>query len=76
MNQPDSRSGLISDEQALEPSSATAPEKQYVVTTGNLFDGYAIHGPFRSAQEANDWADDELQGEDWVCGPLIPVVIS
>jgi hypothetical protein len=69
----DPSSAPISSDKVLETSSETA--KQYVVTAGNLFDGYEIHGPFQSAEEANDWADDELRGEDWVCGPLTPVVI-
>jgi hypothetical protein len=76
MNPSDPPSSPINDEKVLETSSATeSSAKQYVVTAGNLFDGYEIHGPFQSAEEANDWADDELQGVDWVCGPLTPVVI-
>jgi hypothetical protein len=59
-----------SDEPASEASNA--PE-QYLIAAGNIIDGLRFYGPFNSAQAANDWADDELRGEDWVCGALHPV---
>lgn len=36
-----------------------------VVVSGNPFDGLRIHGPFPEAEVANEWASEELQGEEW-----------
>jgi hypothetical protein len=63
-------SSTRSAEPAAEASSA--PE-QYLIAAGNIIDGLRFYGPFNSVQAANDWADDELRAEDWVCGLLNPV---
>jgi hypothetical protein len=62
---------------AVEPpeSPIHVEPEEFVVTAGNLLDGYEIHGPFESAEEANDWAAEVLRGETWTLGPLRPVLI-
>jgi hypothetical protein len=41
----------------------------FVVIEGNIIDGMRIHGPFASAEEANEWADREVK-TDWWCAAL------
>lgn len=43
-----------------------------LVITGNPIDGFSYHGPFRNSEEANDWADDELRGEEWWVAHMTP----
>jgi hypothetical protein len=41
------------------------PNSPAVVITGNPCDGFSYHGPFRNCDDANDWADDKLRGQEW-----------
>jgi hypothetical protein len=36
-----------------------------VLAVGNPFDGIRIIGPFANGEEAHEWADRNLSGEDW-----------
>jgi len=42
-----------------------AKEELWVVAQGNPFDGISLTGPFGSAEEANDYAED-IDDDWWV----------
>jgi len=35
------------------------------IVTGNIIDGFDLHGPFDDTTEAHDWADNEFPSMDW-----------
>lgn len=39
--------------------------EKHIVVTGNPVDGFTFYGTFRTANEAGDWAADELSKEEW-----------
>lgn len=43
----------------------------HVVLTGNPVDGFGVLGPFATADEATEWADEALDRDvDWWVTPL------
>jgi hypothetical protein len=36
-----------------------------VIVTGNPGDGFSILGPFNELDEAIEWAEESLRGEEW-----------
>lgn len=38
----------------------------WIVVAGNIADGMSFHGPFATAEEANEWADIACRHEDWI----------
>lgn len=40
-------------------------ENEYVVVSGNPFDGLTIYGSFSCVEEAIEWADLDLRDEPW-----------
>jgi hypothetical protein len=40
------------------------PER-YAIVIGNPMDGFTIHGPFPSAEDADEYAETKLRGEEW-----------
>lgn len=43
----------------------TKESGQYVVLVGNPLDGTSVYGPFNDANDAGDWAGDEMRNETW-----------
>ena len=39
----------------------------WLITEGNLADGFTQYGPFNDAESACEWAVDNLQDASWVC---------
>lgn len=37
----------------------------WVVVVGNPFDGIRLIGPFEDGNDANEWADENCDTEDW-----------
>jgi hypothetical protein len=37
----------------------------HIVVTGNPVDGLTFYGVFKTAIDANDWADIRLNGKEW-----------
>jgi len=37
----------------------------FVVVAGNHFDGMRLIGPFANGNDANEWADENCDTEDW-----------
>jgi hypothetical protein len=37
----------------------------HIVVTGNPVDGLTFYGVFKTAEDANDWADIHLNGHEW-----------
>ena len=42
----------------------------HIVITGNPVDGLFFDGPFKTGEEAMEWADINQQGQDWWIAPL------
>jgi hypothetical protein len=42
----------------------------YVVSTGNAFDGVTLHGPFGSIEAAEQFAENECDSEEWTFVPI------
>jgi len=36
-----------------------------IVITGNPVDGLFFYGPFKTAEDANEWADAEQSDKEW-----------
>lgn len=49
-------------------------EIQYVVSMGNLTDGFDFYGPFDSQEDAIEWASDNDNGEAWETYPVYEAV--
>lgn len=49
-------------------------ENPAVIIVGNPCDGFTLFGPFRTSQEANDWADGEreLSNAEWWVSTMTP----
>jgi len=43
----------------------------HVVLVGNPVDGLTIYGPFTTAEDANEWADSNINADDWWVAPLV-----
>ena len=41
-----------------------------IVITGNPVDGLFFYGPFKTAEDANEWADAEQSDQEWWVAPL------
>jgi hypothetical protein len=44
----------------------------HIIVTGDVVNGLRFYGPFDSADDAGDWAAEELK-ESWLCVKLVPV---
>ena len=42
----------------------------HIVVTGNPVDGFAFYGPFKTAEHANEEADEAFRHEEWWIAPL------
>lgn len=45
----------------------------FIVIAGNVVDGLSHYGPFTDANEAGDWAAEELRDVEWVCAQLTQI---
>lgn len=46
-------------------------EKQWLLVVGNVADGFTFHGPFDDAEEADEYASDNVaDGVQWNIVPL------
>jgi hypothetical protein len=45
--------------------SAKHDRYSYCILAGNVVDGMTVYGPFLLGDEANEWAEANLDGEDW-----------
>jgi hypothetical protein len=47
-----------------------------IVAVGNSFDGLTLYGPFKSVEEANEWADTLRSSEEWTVVPVHQAVTT
>jgi len=50
----------------------TKPPSEYVLASGNPFDGLFIHGPFDDAAEATEYAENHYKDSSWWVVKLNP----
>jgi hypothetical protein len=43
----------------------------HIVVTGNPVDGFTFYGVFKTAEDANDWAELRLNGKEWWVAALV-----
>jgi hypothetical protein len=48
---------------------------EYIVATGNAFDGLRLHGPFTDSGDAEFWAQDECGNQEWTIVPVYSVYL-
>ena len=45
---------------------------KYIIIVGNVVDGLRFYGPYDTAEDANEIADNAFKNEDWVVTNITP----
>lgn len=52
----------------MNENEITGP--QSIIAEGDMFSGYAFHGPFDDHESAIEWAEFNLRKSDWVVATM------